>query len=239
MFTFSAICNCRRIYLHVCIVVKKFVITKSSCNFPNDFWAPAMNLTLQSKILLYQYVAIIPHENECAIIQFLPLLQSNSQCFDNFQPQGRALHSESNLKNILVSLPGDMWQKYRAFLRLLISRPLHKVTLKPTYVKKTQQVSANETAKINFIGLRLYLSFLSKSDLIRSALLSTCLGAMRFNQTSAQSRQVTCQAKATARKYQIFRQATTVWSSCSSSTCETSLTGNRQTRATHAHTHAT
>jgi len=96
MFKFSDICNCRRIYLHVCIVVKKFVITKSFYNFPDDIWAPTMNLTLQSKILLYQYVAINSHENERAIIQFLPSLQSNSQCFDNFQSQGRALHSKSN-----------------------------------------------------------------------------------------------------------------------------------------------
>jgi len=110
-----------------------------------------MNQTRTPKILFYQYVAIIPHENERAIIQSLPSLQSNSQCFDCFQLQGRALHSESNPKNIFVSTPRD--RNIVRFCGCSYRCPCAKLH-KPTHVQKSQKVSAIETARTNLNGLR-------------------------------------------------------------------------------------
>jgi len=90
---------------------------------------------------------------------------------------------------------------------------VHKVTLKPTYVQKTQKVSANETAKRNLIGLTLYLSYLSKSDpLCGRHLVEQC------DLTKQVHRERRLYSKQRPPPASIKFSAKQLWSSCSSAT---------------------
>jgi len=160
------------------------------------------------------------------------MLQSNSQYFNNFQSQGRALHSEGNSKNILVSPPRD--RNNVRFCGCSYRGPCAEFHVNLLTLRKVKKSQLMKPQGQTLTGSGLYLSFLSKSDPLCGRHL-----VVQYNLTKQVHRAGRSHARQRPPPASTKFSAKQLWSSCSSSTCENSLTGNRQTRAIHARTEAT